>query len=206
MHLDTVQKFNIISQDTIDQLLDYYNNQDSYDTSIMNKAGPGEFVKVIQPLVEDILGRSVEYVIGNFYKHVVPYLPHTDYKTYDENSINVVVPLQYKEKQPSLVIFDQTWDLDSLTWCMHLPVQYFTYNIGVKGCPYEYPVNHLTNLPIDNSLYKEFLSHYPVDSLFGLSGSAFPFEPKSIIIFDNKKIHCTSKMYGEKIGLSLRFK
>jgi hypothetical protein len=89
---------------------------------------------------------------------------------------------------------------------MQQPVKYFTYNTGVKGSPHEYPVENLTNQPIDQELHERYLSHYPLECLYGLSGTVYPFEPGSIIAFDNRRIHCTSSMTGEKIGLSLRFK
>jgi hypothetical protein len=172
----------------------------------MNKAIPGHSLLSIQEIIENTLGRKLEFVTGNFYKHTIPYLPHTDFKTYEQNYLNIVIPLSYSGEQASLVVFDQTWDQDSVTWCMHNPVQYFTYNTGVKGCPCEYPVNGLTGMEIDDILYQHYLSHYPKHCLFGLSGNAYPFEPGSIIIFDNRHVHCTSKMNGEKLGISLRFK
>jgi hypothetical protein len=89
---------------------------------------------------------------------------------------------------------------------MHHPVYYFESNIGVKGSPCEYPVEHLTNSDIEESLYSPYLNHYPRETLKGLSGNAYPFEVGSVIIFDNRRIHCTSNFKGEKLGISLRFK
>jgi hypothetical protein len=172
----------------------------------MNKASPGDSLMTIRSLLETTLGKKLEYVTGNFYKHTTSYLPHTDFKTYEQNYLNIVIPLSYSGEQASLVVFDQKWEQDSVTWCMHHPVQHFTYNTGVKGCPYEYPVSGLTGTGINDELYHFYLSHYPKHCLFGLSGKAYPFEPGSIIVFDNRHIHCTSKMNGEKLGLSLRFK
>ena len=204
--MDTLQKFNVIDYTIISRLVDDYNSRKSYDTSTMNKVGPGNSLAIIQDELENALGRKLEFVTGNFYKHTIPYLPHTDFKTYEQNYLNIVIPLSYSGDQASLVIFDQVWELDSISWCMHHPVQYFTYNTGVKGCPYEYPVKNLTGKIIDDNLYNLHLSHYPKNCLFGLSGQAYPFEPGSVIIFDNRHIHCTSKMNGEKLGISLRFK
>jgi hypothetical protein len=203
--IDPQHKFNVIESTIISKLIDDYNSRGSYDTDTMNKAGPGQSLHILHEILENILDRKLEFVTGNFYKHSKPYLPHTDFKTYEQNYLNIVVPLAYSGEKASLVIFDQVWDQDSITWCMHHPVHHFTYNIGVKGCPYEYPVKGLTNKDIDNELY-QYLSHYSKQSLFGLSGNAYPFEPGSIIAFDNRRIHCTSKMNGEKLGISLRFK
>jgi hypothetical protein len=89
---------------------------------------------------------------------------------------------------------------------MHHKVQSFTVNIGVKGCPYEYSsIKNLTGKEIDHTLF-QYLTHYPKQCLFGLSGSAYPFSPGSAILFDNKKIHCTSSFTGVKLGLSLRYR
>jgi hypothetical protein len=205
MPIDTLQKFNVIDSELLSILINDYQSRKIYDTDTMNKASPGNSLAAIQEALENALDRKLEFVTGNFYKHTVPYLPHTDFKTYQQNYLNVVIPLSYSGEQASLVIFDQVWEQDSVTWCMHHAVQHFNYNIGVKGCPYEYPVNGLTGRDIDNDLY-QCLSHYPRQSLFGLSGRVYPFETGSIIVFDNRHIHCTSKMNGEKLGISLRFK
>lgn len=204
--IETKQIFDAFNNNTISNLIDYYNNIGIYDTTTMNKAPPGEALNSVKDLLESYIGKKLEYVQGNFYKHCSPYLPHTDYKTYYDGNINIVIPLMYTTSLPNLVIFDQFWDLDSVTWCMHLPVQRFEINIGVKGCPSEYPVGGLKSHPIDNDLYEKHLTHYPKNTLFGLSGNAYPFEPGSFIIFDTKRIHCTARMAGEKLGLTLRFK
>jgi hypothetical protein len=47
----------------------------------MNKASPGNSLLAIQEILENTLGRKLEFVTGNFYKHTTPYLPHTDFKT-----------------------------------------------------------------------------------------------------------------------------
>ena len=184
---------------------DYYSNS-TFETDTMNKADTKNVLGLLTPMIENMLGKKLMYTGGNYYRHNTPYLPHTDYKTYEDNTLNVVIPLSYTNSQPSLIIFDQKWELDSVTWCMHLPVQYFRYNIGVKGCPAEYPVIDLTNKEIDNDLYINYLNHYPKQLLRGLSGTVFPFEVGSMLVFDNRYIHCTSKLDGEKLGISLRFK
>jgi hypothetical protein len=200
------QYFNVVSSESIDAAIRDYNSRNSYDTGTMNKTDPGGSLHLFTPIIEQLLDRSLVYRSGNFYKHTAPYLPHTDYKTYQDNTINVVIPLLYTGSQASLVVFDQEWRQDSVTWCMHQPVQYFSTNTGVKGYPYEYPITNKTGKSIDEDLYNDYLSHYPKDGLSQLSGVAYPFEPGSMMIFNNKRIHCTSKMRGEKLGISLRFK
>jgi hypothetical protein len=201
-----IQKFNVIEKDVLNLCIAGYNRKESYETDTMNKADPEDIIDLLKPILENVLEAPLTYISGNYYKHDKPYLPHTDYKTYENNTLNIVIPLSYINSQPSLVIFDQKWEQDSVTWCMHNPVQYFSYNTGVKGCPADYPVTGLTNSEINNDLYTKYLSHYPKNLLRGLTGEAFPFEIGSIIVFDNRYIHCTSKLYGEKLGITLRFK
>lgn len=203
--INAIQEFNVIPPQIVNRLIEDYNSRGCYDTETMNKASPENAVTLLLELLEHTLQRKLEFVTGNFYKHTNPYLPHTDFKTYEQNYLNIVIPLHYLGDQPNLIVFDQMWEQDSVTWCMNHPVKYFSYNIGVKGCPYEYPVVGLTGNSIDSELYNH-LSHYPKHCLFGLSGTLYKFQPGSIIAFDNRHIHCTSKMNGEKIGLSLRFK
>lgn len=201
-----MQKFNAIDSSIISLCIEEYNRKESYETSTMNKADPKDIVELVQQSLENVLEKRLTYISGNYYKHTLPYLLHTDYKTYENNTLNIVIPLSYTGSQPSLVIFDQRWEQDSVTWCMQYPVQYFDYNIGVKGCPADYPVKGLTKAEIDNDLYNNYLTHYPKNLLRGLTGKPYPFEVGSIIVFDNRFIHCTSKLYGEKLGITLRFK
>ena len=200
------QFFNVIDPLIIKKCIDDYYSNSTFETDTMNKADTKNVLGLFTPMIENMLGKKLMYTGGNYYKHNKPYLPHTDYKTYEDNTLNVVIPLSYTSSQPSLIIFDQKWELDSVTWCMHLPVQYFRYNIGVKGCPAEYPVIGLTDKEINNELYINYLNHFPKQLLRGLSGTVFPFEVGSILVFDNRYIHCTSKLDGEKLGISLRFK
>ena len=197
---------NVVSPELINKSIDDYNSRNSYDTDTMNKTHPGSSLELFTPIIEQVLGRSLIYASGNFYKHSIPYLPHTDYKTYHDNTINVVIPLMYTGEQASLIVFDQEWQQDSVTWCMQYPVLHFTTNTGVKGYPHEYPITNKTGNEIDGTLYNQYLSHYPKTGLADLSGTAYPFEPGSMIIFNNKRLHCTSTMNGEKLGISLRFK
>jgi hypothetical protein len=172
----------------------------------MNKCSPGKSLDVLTTICQETLGLKLEFCSGNFYKHSVPYLPHTDFRVDQNNQLNVVIPLQFVGTTPHLVVFDQTWNKDSVTWCMHKDLIHFEINTGIKGCPAEYTeVQGLTGKDISNKLYAH-LRHFPKDMLFGLSGNTFPFTPGSIIAFDNKQIHCTSLFAGQKLGISLRFK
>lgn len=206
--IETKQVFNALEDSIVDFLIDHYENFSDYETNSMNKAPPptGRLFDLIKKKIEECAERKLIYVIGNYYKHKNPYLPHTDFKHYQGNDINVVIPLKYEGVQPSLVVFDQIWNNDIITWGMDISVPYFKHNIGVKGCPHEYPVDNLTDKDIDSDFHSTYLHRFSKESLFGLSGKAYKFEPGSFIIFNNKRIHCTSDMNEEKLGLSLRFK
>jgi hypothetical protein len=199
------QKFKVIDQSILDLCIADYGSKESYETDLMNKASPENVLTKLKPILENLLEKSLTYTGGNYYKHSKPYLPHTDYKKNENNTLNIVIPLSYTKSLPSLVIFDQRWMIDSVTWCMDNPIQHFTYNTGIKGCPADYPVTDLTNEDINDTLYQNYLNHYPKNLLRGLTGKAFPFEIGSIIVFDNRFIHCTSNMDGEKLGITLRF-
>lgn len=204
--MNTIQVFNYIPNDVINHCINDYNTKHEYDTLSMRKADPGNSLGLLQPFVESILDTKLEYCSGNFYKHSVPYLPHTDFRKSQNNYINVVIPLSFSATLPYLIVFDQLWNQDSVTWSMSEKIIDFKVNTGVKGSPFEYDVLNLTNQPIDEKFYKSYLDMYPKETLFGLSGKAYPFIIGSIIIFDNKRIHCTSKFIGSKLGISLRFK
>ncbi len=204
--MNTEQFFNVLNSEVIDRLLDYYNSASEYETFTMNKLNPKGILPDLLELIEDKLNKKLEYVTGNFYQHSLPYAPHTDYKTYQQNTVNMVIPLRFTEALPYLVIFDQIWPLDSVTWSMNKPVMYFEYNIGVKGCPYEYPILGKTEKDFDVEFHAKYLNQYPIECLKDLSAKAYSFEPGSIIIFDNRRIHCTANFTGVKTGLTLRFK
>jgi len=215
--INTVQVVDSINLELINELLNEYHSGSLVENNHMNKVLPREeTVNLIAEIVEPMIGRKLSrgYRGGNFYKHIWSYDLHTDYKTWLDNTLNVVIPLEFVEPQASLVIFDQVWELDSVTWSMNRPVPYLTFNIGVKGCPYEYPVKNLTAQDVDDKFHQTHLSRFPKECCFGLSGEAYLFQPGSMIIFDNRRIHCTSNLpdtldpwkIGQKTGLSLRYK
>ena len=195
-----------IPQSVINEVINDYNSRGSYETASMNKAAPGKSLHLVLPYCLSKVGKDLEYKSGNFYKHSIPYLPHTDYRVDQGNEVNIVIPLQYTGEQASLIVFDQSWDNDSVTWCLDGEVIDFAVNTGVKGRPYDYDaVDNLTFKPINLDFYNKYLSHHRRECFLGLSGTAFKFQPTTMIIFDNRLIHCTSKFKGEKLGLSLRF-
>lgn len=201
-----IQYFDTVSSEIVKECIDDYYHRGSYQTDTMNKCSPGKSQEILTAICEDALGKKLKFCSGNFYKHSIPYLPHTDFRVDQDNTINVVIPLEFKGTTPYLVVFDQLWNKDSVTWCMHKGLIQFEVNTGIQGCPSDYTeVQGLTGNPINDNLY-HYLRHFPKDMLFGLSGEVFPFMPGSIIVFNNKQIHCTSMFVGEKLGISLRFK
>lgn len=202
------QFLNSLPLSIIKEVINDYEQRNLYDTSSMNKADPGKSLDLVIPYCKKVLGYEIEFCSGNFYQHTHPYFPHTDFRTEQDNNINIVIPLQYiGENLPSLVVFDQAWYHNSVTWCLDHKVMHFSVNTGVPNRPADYrDVQGLTGIDIDETFYKTYLSHHSKESYFGLSGDAFLFQSGSMIIFDNKLIHCTSKFLGTKLGLSLRFR
>ncbi len=200
------QLLNTVDQDTLSYCIDDYFSRRQYETTSMSKAAPGSSLSTLVDIVHRCISPDLEYKSGNFYKHSHPYLPHTDYRAAQDNTINVVFPLSYTGQQASLVVFDQLWYADSVTWCLSGPVHEFSINTGVPGNPCDYGVVGLTDHPVDELFYKKYLTNHPAECFFGMSGHAFPFEPGSMIIFDNRMVHCTSAFTGVKLGISLRFR
>lgn len=204
--IKTQQLFDAVPPDILQIAIDDYHSKEKYDTNTMNKASPGKVLPLFTPLIEHIVGKKLIFKSGNYYKHQISFLPHTDFKESQGNTLNVVIPLSYTGKQTGLVIFDQIWNQDSVTWCLTNPLLKFDVNAGVIGNPCDYPdVMDLTGKEINLNLWEKWLSHYPKECYFGLSGQFYPFQPGSIILFDNRHIHCTGTMEGEKLGLTLRY-
>ena len=204
--ITSFQQFNVIDNAILTQCIDDYYSRGSYQTDSMSKCSPGSSLKPLTNICQEVLGMQIEFCSGNFYKHSTPYLPHTDYRINQANELNIVIPLEFTGTQPHLVVFDQKWNKDSVTWCMHKDLIHFEINTGIKGFPADYTdVQHLTDQPVSDELY-DYLKHYSKNMLFGLSGEVFSFTPGSIIAFNNKQIHCTSTFSGSKLGISLRFK
>lgn len=198
---------NVIPERTLQDAIADYESRVSYETITMRKADPGRSLEALVPYCQAVVGEEIVFCQGNFYRHSDPYLPHTDFRVDSGNDLNMVIPLSYRGEQASLVVFDQSRHLDSVTWCLDYPLIEFKVNTGVRGYPcHDKDVRGLTAEPIDESFYQRYLSHHRRECFFGLTGRAFPFEPGSVIVFDNRLIHCTSRFRGEKLGISLRFR
>jgi len=200
----------VIPKERIHKHISEYNRSNTRHPGIMNTADPGVYMNAYDDLISSHLRKKVTAISGNYYKHSIPYLPHTDWKSHLANVYNAVIPLHYTQDQPRFIIFDQIWKYESVTWAMGFDVKMLGNKVGVNtaviGCPNDYDVKNLINKPIDDRLYEENLSHYTKEMCYGLSGTVTHFEPGDIILFNNQNIHCTSTFSGEKLGLSLRFK
>jgi hypothetical protein len=200
----------VIPKGLVGQLVKYYWSIGEYRTSTMNKADPGKALEWVLPYIQKIYGVG-EFLGGNFYRHSLPYLPHTDHQKEWGKSVNVVLPLHVTDTMtPFLIVFDQIWDGDPVTWTLDYPVTpgkiSSSTNSQFAGRVCDFPgIQRLTNRDMDETFAKEFLPRNR-ELYFGLTGRAFPFITGGAIIFPNNQIHCTSKFAGEKIGLSLRFK
>jgi hypothetical protein len=194
---------NVVTSDVIKSLIEIYNNTKDYETETMKKA-PG--TDAVLELLKDNLVIEVDKIkTCHFYKHSIPYFPHTDFRS-DEIQ-NLVIPLEVEGgPNPHLVVFDQYFESPSVTWTFRQEAK-FKINTGVKGRPFDFEdVKGLTNQPIDSNLYKKYLYHYPEKYWYGLTGKSYEFAPGNIIQFDSKKIHCTSAMEcTSKLGLTIRY-
>jgi hypothetical protein len=192
--------YDVLTDDEINSLLNEYNNTDDYISTTMNKASPGSAAFIIDKLMF-----GYKRVGGNYYKHNKPYLPHTDHREDWGDSINVVVPLHTEDPDAALVVFDQKYHKNSVTWCLNFDLIHFDVNTGIKGRPFDYKdVEGLTNEAIDDKIYEK-LSWAPKDQWYGLTGQIMPFIPGNLMIFNNKYIHSTGVLNGTKTGLSLRY-
>lgn len=200
----------VIPRQRIDRHIREYNQSEIRHPGLMNTADPGVYLNAYDDLISEYLNKKVTAISGNYYKHSLPYLPHTDWKSHLDNVYNVVIPLHYTKQQPRFIIFDQIWKYESVTWAMNFDVKMLGDKVGVNtaviGCPNDYDVKGLTDKPIDDKLHEEHLSHFTKEMCYGLSGTVTYFEPGDIILFNNKNIHCTSTFTGEKLGLSLRYR
>jgi len=194
---------NIVTSNILESLIKIYNNKDEYQTDTMKKASGDD---AVLELLKDIPSIDIERIkTCHFYKHEIPYFPHTDFRS-DEVE-NMVIPLQVVGgDNPYLVVFDQYFEEPSVTWTFREDV-HFEINTGVKGRPVDFEdVKGLTEKSIDKELYNNYLHHYPEKYWHGLTGTAYEFVPGNIIKFDSKKIHCTSAMKcSSKLGLTIRF-
>lgn len=204
---------NILSQEIVDELLDFFNSNENlyHDTMGMIKiTSPWNYVKdILNPVLSKIMPTD-KNLGDNFYKHDFPYFTHIDSNN-NPHSYNVLIPLFIEgNHDQKFIIFDQySKDYTGATWLGDIwkPEGNFESN-KKRDFPYkDQSVAGCTDKEIDKDLYKLLKYNYRNEEMFfGLSGVAYDYKPKNILIFPSHRLHCTGKMMCKyKIGLSLRF-
>jgi len=199
---------NIVPQELIDQLIADYDGRGDYDTDDMQKASPDGAQDLITPIVQKFIGEEWKYGSGNYYQHERPYLPHTDFREDWGESVNVVIPLRFVgEQQPNLVVFDQWYPKQHVTWTLDVPGLTFEHNTAKPIRPCDDPdVQGLIDGPLAEELHEQYLNYRPRDQWHGLTvGEVYPFVPGNMILFNNKLIHTTSQFQGKKLGIAIRY-
>ena len=207
--MQTTQLSSIFSDEERQALLEIYYSHKEYDTEAMKKAPVCDHtLDIVQDRIRQLIGTDYEYVSGNYYEHTKPFYPHTDFRKEWVESINMVIPLKNRTENYNgkLVIFDQMWEDDSQTWMMTHPTTQYTVNTALSGCPFDYPITNKTGEKMDQMFWETHLKQFPSWCWNELSGHTYRYEENSIIIFNNKKIHCTNNFKGSKTGLTLRYK
>ena len=204
---------NILSKEIINELLDFFNNNESlyHDTMGMIKiSNPWNYVKnTLDPILSNIIPTGTN-LGDNFYKHDFPYFTHID--SFDNpNSYNVLIPLFVEgEHKQKFVVFDQyCTDYRGATWLGDIwkPEGDFESN-KKRDFPYKDPtVVGCTDQPISDDMYEILKYDYRNEEQFyGLTGTAYDYKPGNILVFPSNQLHCTGRMDCDyKIGLSLRF-
>lgn len=145
---------------------------------------------------------------GNFWSTPNPFHVHTDTGKQEElNGLkpkyNIVIPLNW---HPSFntIIFDQKWNGDAVHFWVGSIYKYFpdpVYNErkenfdGVEG---------LTSREFDIEYYKEYLTHLPYETLYGLSiAETIPWMIGNAMVFDSQYLHCSSNFVGTKEGVTI---
>ena len=202
----------VVDQHIIDNILKLYNNNKDKRVveNYMDKLNfPWQYeeVKELKSIIDPYVD-TTESIGDNIYQHQYSYFPHVDLSG-SYPCVNVLVPLQSNIDQ-HFVIFDQYVD-------EYVPKTYLgNFKLDVdfkvnKMQTFMYKdttVKNLTNKPINDSFYSQYLDYDLVDKelFYGMTGVAVKFKPGNIIMFDSKHIHCTGKMSSDfKIGCSLRF-
>jgi hypothetical protein len=194
---------NAVSTEVVAELKRIYYAQEAYDTDVMKKAS-GDTPEIYE-LLKTIPQIDIDRIqVSNFYNHATPYLPHTDFRNGVRESF--VIPLQTMNgPNPSLVIFDQWWPLESNTWVFSTKAT-FEFNKELLGRPCDYDIQDNTNTSISDELYEQ-LNYFPKKYWKGLSGKAYELKPGNLIEFDTKMIHATGVMECDrKLGLTIRYR
>jgi len=206
---------NILSKEEIEYFIDYYGSREHYVTQEMEKLSipfdDSAFITVVNDIIQDKLGIKEKYkIIGdNYYRHSNSYLPHCD-ATDERAWLNIVLPLkQYQQVGiQKFIVFDQTWIGKNMTWCGNADIPGdFLSNKKTDQRPVdgEFFTNG-TDTILPESIWNHMdKKYFDQDYFYSMSGTAYDWVPKDIIVFDSKHIHATGRMQSQwKLGLSIR--
>jgi hypothetical protein len=207
--IEAEQKFDVFDEELLQRMQHYYESIGTYRSPVMNKASPGEALEWVDPIIRKHYPQIGELLGGNFYRHEVPYHPHVDHLPHWPLAVNFVIPIYQQGPPVDFIVFDQRWHMSPRTWSMVQKVTDFFRNgfsttLPEQGIPGTSDIEFHTQKDIDRDFWEKHLDHGH-KYYFGLSGKAFPFERRSLIMFETKKIHCTGKFKGNKLGLTLRY-
>ena len=207
---------NFISQDEINNLIDFFESSKSH---IQKNTGPLTLDVVSNDLKLPVfknLFDKIKQELGScdiftvlFFKVEYPHIVHND-DSYD-------YPVCYKGINLPLRLYPQTTEYPKLCffdqYYLEGPANFFNGSTKIdtyyNACVYEYSqVYNLSNNVFDENIAKEYLSHLNPKWLEGLSfNSAHEWKPGNAIIFDTVRLHCASdfRKHGikSKLGLSI---
>jgi len=206
---------NIISNQILDYLINYYDSKEHYVTFGMEKLSipyeDKEFMSVIDDILQNKIGINEKYkVIGdNYYRHSQSYLPHCD-AINDKAWLNIVIPLQQYNPNgiQKFIVFDQKWLGRNLTWAGNLQLAGdFSSNKKTNQRPVDGEFfKDGSDKELPENLWNEFnKNNFDKDYFYSMDGTAYDWIPGDVIVFESQHIHATGKMQSlRKLGLSIR--
>lgn len=206
---------NILNQEELNYLIDYFNNREHYITQGMEKLtvpiDDEEFMSFINNLIQHKLAITGEYkVVGdNYYKHAMSYFPHCDATT-SKAWLNIVIPLEQYEQfgNQQFVVFDQTWTGKNMTWIGNAEISGdFLSNKKTNQRPADCDLlTDATGTELPDTIWQQLnRKYFTKDYFYSMSGTSYDWIPGNIIVFESQHIHATGNMKSkEKLGLSIR--
>lgn len=207
-----------VTQDEVDFLLDYYNQQDKTQKSTGPLTCPppwdGQVFLAILEKVEDVLDAKIEPFGGNYFRVQTPHIIHNDIPKDNHDIIpgkSIVIPLEKKYKEgivpkdndAEFYVFDQMF--------FHAPVKCFKGGPEMES-PWNIPLyeyDDIYGLHNDNRKPEGNFRHiFKKKWLEGFSiEKSCRWKPNDLIIFDCARLHCASAFNKnniiEKTGLSI---
>lgn len=213
-HSDSIQMHNVLDQQSISDLLEYYHCSDKTEKNTGPKV---VYVKEGDGIIDNILP-ILRLQFGNFkvrschfFDVTKPHVLHNDDSfDYPQSYKAFTIPLWVSKgdcNKIKLVMFDQYYYDGPAKFFKgeDFSEEPFFYNQPV----YDYSrIENLTDKGIPSPIRNAMLSHLNSRWLEGLSVSSFfPWTIGSVIAFDSLRIHCSSNFtkigVEQKIGLSI---